>query len=72
MKQVKDITDAQVKEACQIFWNGDTQPTQFVDEILADITDVSRKVANRKLEQCAERNLIGFAVSLRSCWWTGD
>ena len=73
-RQVKHVTDEHVKQACIAYAKqGDYHYGYlFVDDLLAGIADVPRKVAEVKLFQCARRDLIEYGVSLRTCWWTGD
>ena len=70
-RQVKHVSDDQVKAAC-IAYRERRFDGRFVDSYLAELADVPLKVAQRKLEQCADKGLINYGVSLRSGWWEGD
>ena len=73
--QVKHISDEQVKEACEMSrkYTSDTEPYLcFTLNCLVKITGAPEKVCFAKLGQCADRGLVNYGVSLRTCWWEGD
>ena len=69
--QVKHISDETVKRACELY-NQNRFTGKFVNDWLAELTGAPLKVADRKLEQCSNRGLVNYGVSLRTCWWEGD
>lgn len=74
-RQVKDITDEQVREACVAAHSKSVVKSEgvtFTLDWLAAITGLPVRVCYRKLEQCDRRGLVNYGVSLRSCWWEGD
>lgn len=64
---VKDISDAQVCQACAAFHAGD-RDTQNSLSILMAMTGQPSKVCFRAMERAERRGLIECGVSLQTAW----